>query len=219
MEKKKSNKANLEKMKIMFFIISLGIAFAVMNYAFSVKSKESGNTAVKSEISEITEVIPITRPPDKKPLPKKTKRVIPEIITVVINTAKIDTTKEIYIPEFVDPPLTEIPEEISEKPIYNPSVKPKFPGGISALQTYIARHTEYPELAKQNNIQGTVYIKFEVTKTGTIGKVQIMNKQVDELLQNEAAKVIKSLPKFKPGLQNGKPVNVWYSLPVSFKLT
>ncbi len=220
MERKKSNKANLEKMKTLFFIFSLGIAFAFINYAFSIKSKKTEPTITVSETLVDEQIIPITRPPDKKPEPKnpEIKHLLPDIINIVPEDTEIDTT-EYYIPEFDDnPSLYTVPDEIEEEPIYNPTVKPKFPGGISALKQFISNHTVYPIPAKENNIKGTVVIRFEVTKKGTIGKVSVINKTVDELLQNEAIRVIKILPKFKPGIQNGKPVSVWYSLPVSFQL-
>ncbi len=220
MEKKKSNKANLEKMKTMFFIISLGIAFALINYAFSIRLKHSAPVATLSEAFVDGTIIPITRPPDKKPEPKKPeiKNFITDIINIVPEDEDIEST-EYYIPEFTDDPsLYDIPEEEPEEIILNPSIKPKFPGGISALKQFIANNTVYPIPAKENNIEGTVFIRFEVTKKGTIGKVSVINKTVDEILQNEALRVIKSLPKFKPGIQNGVPVNVWYSLPVTFKL-
>ncbi len=94
---------------------------------------------------------------------------------------------------------------------------PEFPGGVMALKRYIAVHVDYPREAVGKGIQGIVFLRFEVTKTGDIGKVEIQ-KGVHPLLDNAAIKVIKSLPKFKPGEQNGKKVNVWYSLPVTFKL-
>jgi len=220
MEKKKTNKANLEKMKALFFIISLGIAFAIINYAFSIQSKKSASVAENSEYLIDEEIIPITRPPDKKPEPKKPeiKTFITDIINIVPENEEIESP-EYYIPEFTDnPSLYDIPEEQIEETVYNPSIKPKFPGGISALKQFIANNTVYPIPAKENNIEGTVFIRFEVTKKGTIGKISVINKTVDEILQNEAVRVIKTLPRFKPGIQNGKPVNVWFSLPVSFKL-
>ncbi len=218
MEKKKSNKANLEKMKSMFLIIGLGISFAIMNYAFSFQSKISETNVISSESVIDNELIPITKPPDEKPKPKPQKvNYIADIIRITESTEKIDET-EFVIPEFTDEPiLDDIPEE-SDEPVFNPSIKPEFPGGLSALQQYIVKHIEYPELAKENNIQGTVFLRFEITKKGTVGKISVMNNTVDKILQKEALRVIKTLPKFKPGIQNGKPVNVWYSLPVSFKL-
>ncbi len=95
---------------------------------------------------------------------------------------------------------------------------PEFPGGLMALEKYIAIHIEYPKSARNNGIEGTVFLRFEVTKFGTIGKVELQ-RGVHPLLDNAAIKVIKSLPKFKPGEQNGKKVNVWYSIPVTFKLS
>ncbi len=222
MEKKKTNKANLEKTKTLFFIVSLGIVFAMLNFAFNYDSVKTGNKISLADASAETNIIPITRPPDKKPDPPKIqkKKIILDIINIVSSNEKIDTTEEIYIPGFDDDDSTLFytEEDIPEETIYNPSIKPHFPGGISALQKYIAVNTQYPELAKQNGIEGTVYIQFQITKTGKVGIVKVLNKNVDEILQKEAVRVIKSLPEFKPGIQNGKPVNVWFSIPVSFKL-
>jgi len=95
---------------------------------------------------------------------------------------------------------------------------PEFPGGVMALKRYIAVRVKYPKEAKENNIQGVVFLRFEVTKNGTVGKVELQ-KGVHPLLDKEAIKVIKSLPKFTPGEQNGKKVSVWYSIPITFKLS
>ncbi len=97
------------------------------------------------------------------------------------------------------------------------SQMPEFPGGIPALKRYIGTHLIYPAEAREKKIEGTVYARFEVTKTGEIGKVQIQ-KGVHPILDKEAIRVIKTLPKFKPGMQNKKPVNVWYSIPIAFKI-
>jgi protein TonB len=94
---------------------------------------------------------------------------------------------------------------------------PLFPGGDSTLLAYIAINTKYPELAKKNNIQGRVIARFCVTKEGGINRVSIIN-SVDPELDAEALRVIKTLPSFTPGKQGGKPVNVWYMLPITFAL-
>jgi len=95
---------------------------------------------------------------------------------------------------------------------------PEFPGGSIELKRYIAEHIEYPKIARDKRIQGRVFLRFEVTKTGDVGKVEIL-KGVHPLLDKEAIKVIKSLPKFIPGEQNGKKVSVWYSIPITFKVS
>ena len=94
---------------------------------------------------------------------------------------------------------------------------PQFPGGDVAMMKYIQSHIKYPPRAKENNIQGKVIMQFVVLKDGSIGEVKVV-RAVDADLDKEAVRVVKSFPKFTPGRQNGQPVAVWYTLPVSFKL-
>ncbi|MDE7155796.1 MAG: energy transducer TonB [Muribaculaceae bacterium] len=94
---------------------------------------------------------------------------------------------------------------------------PQFPGGEAALLKWIGDHLRYPTMAAENNIQGRVVVSFVVTKTGKIGEVKILRAR-DPDLDKEAIRVVKSLPDFIPGKMNGQAVNVWYNLPVNFKL-
>lgn len=94
---------------------------------------------------------------------------------------------------------------------------PKFPGGDAELYKFISNNLNYPAMAIENNVQGRVVVQFVVTKDGSIGNVKVV-RSVDRDLDNEAIRVCKKLPKFIPGRQNGQSVNVWYTLPVTFKL-
>ena len=94
---------------------------------------------------------------------------------------------------------------------------PTFPGGDAALMKYLSSHIQYPTMAAENNVQGKVVVQFVVTKTGKVGEVKVV-RSVDKDLDREAVRVCKSLPNFVPGRQNGQPVSVWYTLPVTFKL-
>ena len=94
---------------------------------------------------------------------------------------------------------------------------PTFPGGDQALMKYLSSHINYPAMAQENGVQGRVVVQFVVTKTGKVGEVKVV-RSVDKDLDREAVRVCKSLPNFVPGRQNGQPVNVWYTLPVTFKL-
>ena len=94
---------------------------------------------------------------------------------------------------------------------------PQFPGGESALMQYISKNIKYPPVAMENGIQGRVVVQFVVTKTGKIGEVKIARGK-DPDLDKEAMRIVKSLPDFIPGKMNGQAVNVWYTLPVTFKL-
>lgn len=95
---------------------------------------------------------------------------------------------------------------------------PVFPGGDSMLIKYIADNIHYPAAAKEKNIQGRVILRFCINYLGGIEQVGVL-KGVDPELDSEAIRVIKTLPKWQPGKQGGKPVNVWYSVPVTFALS
>ena len=94
---------------------------------------------------------------------------------------------------------------------------PEFPGGPNALMNYLRRNLKYPETAKKNKLEGRVFVGFVVEKDGSVTNVNVL-RGVCEELDNEAVRVVKSLPKFTPGMNNGEPVRVQYTLPVSFKL-
>ena len=95
---------------------------------------------------------------------------------------------------------------------------PEFPGGDLALRKYIAKNVKYPQEARENEIEGKVYVRFVVTKTGNIDDVTVV-RSVDEILDNEAVRVIQTLPKWKPAeTADGEKVNVWYTVPIIFLL-
>ena len=111
-----------------------------------------------------------------------------------------------------------------------PEVKPKeeeifvaveqmaeFPGGQAALMKWLGNNIRYPEAAAQNDIQGRVIVKFVVEKDGSIGDATIV-KGVDKDLDREALRVVKKMPKWQPGKNNGVAVRSYFTLPVSFRL-
>jgi protein TonB len=107
-------------------------------------------------------------------------------------------------------PADEVPFVVVEK-------MPSFPGGDLALLKYISENTRYPEISKANKIQGRVVVRFCVTSKGGISQVSIL-KGVDPELDAEAIRIVSSLPAFEPGFQSGKPVPVWYMVPITFTL-
>lgn len=94
---------------------------------------------------------------------------------------------------------------------------PQFPGGEKELYKYVGDHLRYPTMAAENGIQGRVTVQFVVQKDGSIGEVKVIRGK-DPDLDKEAVRVVKSLPKFIPGKMNGQAVNVWFTLPITFKL-
>lgn len=95
---------------------------------------------------------------------------------------------------------------------------PEFPGGALALRKYIAQQIKYPVVAQEHGIQGDVYVSFVINSYGVVSNVKIA-RSVDPALDNEAIRVIYTMPKWKPGFQQGKAVDVAYSLPITFILS
>jgi protein TonB len=94
---------------------------------------------------------------------------------------------------------------------------PQFPGGDAALMQYLSSHIKYPVVAEENGIQGRVVCTFVVERNGSITDVRVV-KSVDPSLDKEAVRVIKSMPNWIPGKQNGSAVRVKYTVPVTFRL-
>ena len=94
---------------------------------------------------------------------------------------------------------------------------PRFPGGEVALMRYLQENIKYPPEAAKNDIEGRVIVQFIIDKTGEVGEVKVV-RPISEELDAEAVRVVKTLPKFEPGRQDGEAVSVWYTLPISFKL-
>lgn len=94
---------------------------------------------------------------------------------------------------------------------------PQFPGGDAELMKYIQKNLKYPPVAMENNIQGRVVVQFVVTRTGKVGEIKVVRGK-DPDLDKEAVRVVRSLPDFIPGKMNGQAVNVWFTLPITFKL-
>ena len=113
-----------------------------------------------------------------------------------------------------------LPDKISipEEPFVVVEEMPMFPGGDAALLKYITDNIRYPESAKTNNISGRVIIRFDVNSEGKAEEATVL-RGVDPSLDEEAIRVVNSLPVFSPGKQGGKPVPVYYMVPVTFSLT
>lgn len=117
----------------------------------------------------------------------------------------------------VEIPKPEPPKVDDHKVFDHVEQMPMFPGGEAALLKWVAEHIKYPTICQENGIQGRVTVQFVVTKDGSVGQVRVVRSK-DPDLDKEAVRVVKSLPKFTPGKQNGIPVNVWYTLPITFRL-
>ena len=130
------------------------------------------------------------------------------------NTIIIDQEADIDIVIEVE----EDPEPVVEQIFDVVEENPEFKGGMAKLYEYLGKNIQYPEMAKENGIQGKVFVQFVVWKDGTIKDVKVV-KGVHKTLNSEATRVVKSMPKWTPGKQRGKAVNARFTLPIKFRIS
>ncbi len=226
METKKTSDAELENKKNVFFMFGLVIALATVLLAFEWKSKPSKVESLGDLQSQTVEdeFIPIIREPEVTPPPPPPTAI--EIINIVDNNKEIVDELEMEESEATDqtlinivPVLTTKEEEVKKDEVFVNIVEEpaEFPGGDLALYKYISDHVDYPMIARENGVQGKVLVKFIVDEQGNATNAEII-RSVDMNLDKEALRVIKTLPKFKPGRQHGKAVKVYFVAPINFVL-
>ena len=207
MQLKKNPDVSLEKKKGLYFLMGLMISLGVVLGAF-------GRVQYEGEVGSLGEQQP---PPPPPPPPQTT------IIEIVEDDEEIEEELEIEDTEDTDDEIEfiDIPEEVAEEPQIFTIVEenPEFPGGEVELFKYLGKNTKYPAIAKDAGIQGIVYVQFVVMEDGSINPNMItILRGVHPALDNEAIRVVKKMPKWKPGRQRGKPVRVYYKLPFRFTL-
>ena len=111
-------------------------------------------------------------------------------------------------------------EATGDSEVYTGAVEvlPEYPGGINAMYDFIQKNLKYPESAKEKGIEGRVFIQFVVEKDGSLSSFQVLRGVSDDI-DAEAIRVLKAMPKWKPGMNNGEPVRVQYTMPFKFQLT
>ena len=131
--------------------------------------------------------------------------------SVQISTVSQDTVKVNYVPTEVSRKLqgTAVFEVVEEMP--------EFPGGVDAMMEYLQKELRYPESAKEKGIQGRVTVQFIIDKEGNVTNSKV-TRSVDKDMDAEAIRLVKAMPKWKPGMQKGKAVAVKYTVPVVFRL-
>ncbi len=230
MEAKKSEKADLEKKKGLHLEIGLVTILALVLVAFNLRStdkKDSGfaqqmvTTEMEEEIIQTQQEEDIPEPEPEQPEPEVTTE-----LEVVDDDA--DIKNELGIVDAGDNAnkqqeevvITDVgTEEVVEEEEIFVFVEeyPSYPGGEEALYKYLGQNIQYPDVARDNNITGTVVIRFVVEKDGSITKAAIA-REIGGGCGKEALRVVNSMPKWKPGKQSGKAVRTEFTLPVQFQL-
>jgi protein TonB len=230
MEVKKYPQVDLERLHNLFLEVGLVVALGITFAAFEWKSqahKVSDLKKITFQEAEI-ELIPITRQePVRPPEPPPPQKVV-EILNLVSNDTEIEEELEIDDTEANQETMIDIKPAINmgrekedtedDSPVFFiVEEMPEFPGGEMALRQFIANAIKYPVIAQENGIQGKVYVSFVVGKDGQVSDAKVL-RGVDPSLDKEAIRVVNSLPRWKPGKQQGKAVRVSFSVPISFVL-
>jgi len=223
--------------KLLFGTMILGFGVAACNSAG--KAKNDDNTAVADTIetaiidddmitcyepAEASMCYETAMPPDtteKKIIKQKTKKTItPKATEPEPETMCYDIMVDCYVPAHLDEPIREQPidTDTTDKVYDFVPVKARFPGGDQALMKWINDNINYPESAKENGIQGKVFVRFVVRKDGRIDGVKI-GRGVHPSLDNEAIRLVKAMPKWIAGENNnGQKVSSYFTFPVTFVL-
>ncbi|MCZ8373059.1 MULTISPECIES: energy transducer TonB [Phocaeicola] len=227
MEIKKSPKADLEGKKTTWLLIGFVLILAVMFVAFEWTERDkqvTTDSGVEMPIFE-EEMIPITEQeePKQAPPPPEAPKV-EEVLQIAENDADVQETtiqsseenNQAVEIKYVAPVVEE--EEPEEAEIFMVVEEmPEFPGGMAECLKFLGKNIKYPTIAQENGVQGRVIVQFVVNQDGSIVDPVVV-RSVDPYLDKEALRVIKTMPKWKPGKQRGKAVRVKYTVPVTFKL-
>ena len=228
MEVKKTPKASLENKRALFIEIGLIVALAVVYIAFNWTSKDVQVSTLEAEnqVVQEEEIIPITQetPPPPPEAPKIP--VLSDQIDIVDDEIEVDNDflsledsddMGVEIMDYVENVQEEVVEE-EAIPFQLVEHKPKFQGGdANDFSKWVNSKLVYPEIAKENGVQGRVTLQFTVGADGIVSNVKVL-RGVDPSLDKEAVRVVSSSPKWTPGKQRDRNVKVTYTFPVIFQL-
>ena len=228
MEIKKTPKADLENRRTLFTEIGLVVALLLVWGAFSYGTKEKAVASLGEEtlVVEVEDMVPITQetPPPPPEAPKIP--VLSDQIDIVEDDIKVDdnfmsleddANLGVEIMDYVE----EVKEEVVEEeaiPFQLVEEKPSFNGGdANEFSKWVNSKLQYPEIAKENGVQGRVTLQFTVNPDGSVSNVKVL-RGVDSSLDKEAVRVVSMSPKWKPGKQRDRAVKVTYTFLVIFQL-
>ena len=229
MEVKKSPKASLENKRLLLTEIGLVVALGIVYFAFNFSSRDKAvavledttQVLVEEEMIAIQNELP-PPPPEAPQIP-----VLSDQIDIVDDDIKLDddlfmnledNNQAVEIQDYKEAVVTE--EEVEEEaiPFQLVETKPSFNGGdANEFSKWVNAKLVYPEIAKENGVQGRVTLQFTVEADGRVTNVKVL-RGVDESLDKEAVRVVSSSPKWKPGKQRDRAVKVTYTFPVIFQL-
>lgn len=223
--KRGTKQEKLEKQRKVFFLMGLSVALILVLAAFEWKTYDYSlpdiyRTNIGWEDEDLPEVTQHKKP--ELPIPKvepvaAIKEVDNEQEVAELELFNPEMNQEEAIPEFIYTPPEEPEEGQGVDFVMIPEVMPEFPGGDIALIKYLGSKIYYTQMAKEANIQGTVFVDFIVEKDGSISSVKI-RRGIGGGLDEIALEAVKGMPIWSPGKQRGRAVRVPMVVPIKFRL-
>lgn len=226
---KKTDKGNLENKRGIFilvgFVIVLGLVYAGFEL-FASEDKAPAFTVADDDFIEVKDEDVIATdqtPPPPQQQPQQQQEVVLNIVedNIKVNT-DLDFSQDFIedeVIEEVDNTEVEVIEDESESapPVYFTEEMPEFPGGPEALNAFLTKEIQYPEVARNNGIMGTVLVEFVVERDGRVSNAKVKVPLFPDC-DKEAVRGVMAMPKWKPGKNMGKPVRCFYQVPVTFRM-
>lgn len=224
MEPKKNPKVDLTRQSGLLMNIGFTVSLLLVILAFEWRTYDDSGLVdlgqVQDDFEDIMEI-----PPTEQPPPPPPKIQLPEIIEVpdeeeieeeIEVELDVEVTEETVIEDIV---FEEAPAEEEVEEVFTiVEDQPEFPGGMAAFYKYVGDNMDYPSQARRMGIEGRVYVQFVVDKAGNVTEVKAV-KGIGAGCDEEAERVLREAPKFKPGKQRGRAVKVRMVLPIIFKLS
>lgn len=238
-EIKKSDKANIERVRATGFLIGLIVVLSVLYVALEFKSADNGPDTSAQQFEDLTRDLDMLPAVDRSEMtaaaPAPTRPTASKLN--VVDKAKSDIEKQAAINDLRTNPgdgdatqasdegqaasnaVPPVAVDADDNPLSTRVVEqiPEFPGGMVELMKWLTKTLHYPYWAQKRQIEGRVVVTFIINRDGSLANIQVA-KSVDPLLDNEALRVVRLMPKWKPGMQDSKPCRTMFAIPIEFKL-
>ncbi len=224
MDHRKTNRADLEGKRTFFIEIGMIVALALIFLGFEWKQYDREvkdfDTTVEYDYEE--DIVMNTQ--REEPPPPQQEQPQTQVLEIVEDEVEVDEDLIIDAEADQETVIEDMPDiqvdepEVQESEIFTVvEDQPSFPGGEAARMKYLQKNIEYPTMARESGIEGTVYVTFVVEKDGTVTQVRIL-RGIGGGCDEEALRVVRNMPKWNSGKQRGRPVRVQFNMPIRFKL-
>ncbi|MCH5310588.1 MAG: energy transducer TonB [Prevotella sp.] len=235
MEQKKTSKADIEKYRLMGFLIGIVVALSLLLAAFEFSYGDSIGDIFDGQDSDLLEeldIVPVMPQQNLVALKENTNEAQSDVIVAAEDdteplkedadntvAGQDDQSEGETIEKTPETAVSPLATDMNDNPLNVRVVEelPQFPGGAVEMMKWLTKNLKYPENAQRRKKQGRVVAQFMINTDGSVSDIKII-KSIDPQLDREALRVLKMMPAWKPGMQEGKPCRTMVVVPVWFRL-